>query len=573
MSKQEPQPADSAYREARATLERLAHPGMRSPSSPADEDGEEEITDIEEESPGPADELAQTWTEPLLRNMLETLPDALVVINRRGIIVLVNAQTERMFGYRRDELLGRRIEVLVPGRFREAHVGHRTRYFDLPRSRPMGANLELFGRRKEGGEFPVEISLSPLQTEQGTLAISVIRDISRRKRDEAKFRTLVENIPAVTFNAPLDESAPELYVSPQIEQLLGFSQKEWLEDPVLWHRQLHPDDRDRWNLQFAPTCATGEPFRSVYRFLAKNGRVVWVQGSANVVRDADSKPSFLQGVAFDVTSIKQAEEALRQAEERLRQINADLERRVEERTQELTRSMNQLQEKTEELKQFADVASHELKEPLRSLVNYPQLLAKNYGGKIDERADNWIQKTIEGATRMRRLIEGISGYSKFLQREQAFQPTDCSALSHEACANLQAAIEESKAEVVLSDLPTVMGNPHHLMLLFQNLIGNAIKYRDSDRPIRVEVGSRQESDGWVFWVRDTGIGIEEKYFAKIFVLGERLHSSSSRYAGSGYGLHICRRIVSSHGGRIWVESQPGQGSTFFFHLPAPLAVS
>src|SRR5262249_38031401 len=211
------------------------------------------------------------------------------------------------------------------------------------------------------------ISLSPLPTEHGPLVTSVIRDVSRRKRDEAKFRTMVETIPAVTFFAPLGEEAPEIYVSPQIEQLLGFSQKEWIEDPVLWHRQLHPDDRERWNHQFAPTCASGTPFQAIYRFLAKDGRVVWVHGSAQLVRDADGRPIFLQGIAFDITMIKEAEAALAQ-------MNAELERRVHERTEALDRSLKELRDKTAELEHFAYVASHDLKQPLRTLVNYPQKL-------------------------------------------------------------------------------------------------------------------------------------------------------------------------------------------------------
>src|SRR5947208_4900444 len=125
------------------------------------------------------------------------------------------------------------------------------------------------------------------------------------RKAEARYRTLVEEIPAVTFLAALDEGLNELYVSPQIEQLLGFSQKEWLEDPVLWHRQLHPEDRERWHVEFAPTCATGVPFRSAYRFVAKDGRTVWVDGSAQIVRSADGEPLFLQGVAFDITAIKE----------------------------------------------------------------------------------------------------------------------------------------------------------------------------------------------------------------------------------------------------------------------------
>jgi PAS domain S-box-containing protein len=565
-----------AYQDALAVLERLAHAGLapggasrRADSATASP--EPAVNDAAFPA-APSDQLVHNWSDSTLRNLLESLPDAMVVIGSHGTIVLVNAQTERIFGYQRGEMLGRPIEMLVPERFRPGHVAHRDSYFAAPRSRPMGARLELFGRRRDGTEFPVEISLSPMTTEQGVYATSVIRDISQRKRAEAKFRSLVENIPAVTFIAPLDESVPELYVSPQIEALLGFSQMEWLEDPVLWHRQLHPADRDRWNHQFAPTCAGGVPFNSIYRFIAKDGRVVWVHGSAHVVRDTEGKPSFLQGVAFDITSIKEAEEALRRSEEELRKSHAELDRRVEERTHELSRSLTELQEKSDELKQFAYRASHDLKEPLRSLVNFPQLLAKNYGDKVDDRANEWISKTIEGAKRMRRLIVDISEYEKYLRHDEKYQPTDCAAVAADAHLNLQAAIEESRAEVIVEELPAVMGNRQRLILLFQNLIGNAIKYRDPERPLRVEVGARQQLEGWLFWVRDNGIGIEARFREKIFELGERLHTQE-KIPGSGFGLTICAKVVAWHGGRIWVESEPGAGSTFFFTLPAAVAVS
>ena len=275
----------------------------------------------------------QAWDEDALRSVLESVPDAVIAADIRGTMLLVNRQTEDLFGYPRAELIGRPVEILMPERFRAAHVKYRDAYFADPRIRPMGANLELFGRRRDGREFPVEISLSPLRTPAGLFVISTVRDITPRrqaedhlKHAEARYRTLVEEIPAVTFMAALDDSATainELYVSPQIESLLGFTQKEWLEDPVLWYRQLHSEDRDKWHVEFARTCSTAEPFDAVYRFVARNGRVVWVHGHAKVVRDKNGTPLFLQGVAFDITDRKQAEEELSQ-------LNQTLERHVAE---------------------------------------------------------------------------------------------------------------------------------------------------------------------------------------------------------------------------------------------------
>lgn len=565
MKHDDPKSLDRAYRDVEATLERLAHP-FATAKAKKEQDGSAK-------SALPAQSLEKhvvppfVWSEKALRSLLESLPDALVLINRQGIIVHVNQQTEKLFGYHAEEMLGHPIELLVPERFRGGHVQQRDGYLADPHSRPMGIGMELYGRHKTGTEIPVEISLSPLQTGDELFVISIIRDITARKKEEAKFRTLVENIPAVTFFAPLDESSPELYVSPQIEELLGFSQQEWLSDPVLWYRQLHPEDRQRWNLQFAPTCASGDAFREVYRFIAKDGRVVWVHGAANLVRGRDGQPLFLQGVAFDITEQKQHAEQLLQAKEELRRINAELEQRVAERTRELEQSLTALEEKSAELEQFAYVSSHDLRQPLRSLVNYPQKLVKEYGDQLDEKANDWLAKTIKGAERMRRLIDDLLQYSRVIRRDRVFEPVDCNEIFETVCANLQVDIEQHKAVVTSTTLPTVIGYQTQLLVLFQNLISNAIKFRATGRAPRVEVGARHENDHWLFSVKDNGIGIEGKYLQRIFELGERLHPES-KYPGTGFGLAICTKIVRSHGGTIWASSESDRGSCFFFTLPA-----
>jgi PAS domain S-box-containing protein len=563
------------YEEAEAILRQLAGPARpasqpsvlaverRTPPPSADTGAprDQRVAGAEPTTPGRPLALDQ------VRGLLDAVPDALAIIDRAGSMILVNAQAEKLFGYARADLVGRPVELLVPERFRDRHIGHRERYYAEPHVRPMGAGLELYGRHKDGHEIPVEISLSPLETETGTLVICTVRDISERRRAdahlrklEARYRTLVEGIPAVTFMAALDEDINELYVSPQIEAMLGFSQKEWLDDPVLWYTRLHPDDRPRWHLEFSRTCATGEPFRSIYRFVARDGRVVWVHGEASLVRDDDGRPLFLQGVAFDITGMKQAEEELKA-------LNQTLERRVAERTAVAEQRAAELARSNAALEQFGYVVAHDLRQPLRTIKSFTQKLAERYHGGFDAQADDYLTRTVNAADRMRVLIDDLLTYSRVGTQGREPAPMSCKAALAAACANLEAAIEESKAEVTADALPTVLADETQLVQLFQNLIGNALKFR-ADRPTRIHVSARPHDGRWLLQVTDNGIGIEAQYLQRIFGLGERLHGIS-KYPGNGIGLATCEKIIQRHGGRIWAES-PGldQGSTLAFTLPA-----
>ena len=232
---------------------------------------------------------------------------------------------------------------------------------------------------------------------------------------------------------------------------------------------------------------------------------------------------------------------------------------------ELAQQAQELARSNDELEQFAYVASHDLQEPLRMVASYTQLLAKRYRGKLDSDADEFIAYAVDGATRMQALINDLLAFSRIGRSGRRREPTDCSGVLGRVLTDLKVVIEESGAVVTHGTLPEVMGDATQLQQVFQNLISNAIKFRGQEPP-RIHVSCERSGDDWLFSVRDNGIGIDPQYADQIFVIFRRLHSKAE-YPGTGIGLAICRRVVERHGGRIWLESEPGKGSTFFFTLP------
>lgn len=251
----------------------------------------------------------------------------------------------------------------------------------------------------------------------------------------------------------------------------------------------------------------------------------------------------------------------------LRKVNENLDEGVRQRTAELQRSNLELQRLNEDLNQFAYSASHDLQEPLRMIAIYSQMLERKHKGQLSPQADEYIEQIVEGAKRMELLLKDLLAYAQTVNISlENIEPVDAAAVLEQALFNLSAAIQESGATVTHQDLPRVRVQEVHLLQLFQNLIGNAIKYR-GDAPPRVEVSATRKDACWAFWVKDNGIGIPSSYRDHVFRMFKRLHPSS-KYEGTGMGLAICFRIVERYGGRIWVESEEGKGSNFCFTLPA-----
>jgi light-regulated signal transduction histidine kinase (bacteriophytochrome) len=252
-------------------------------------------------------------------------------------------------------------------------------------------------------------------------------------------------------------------------------------------------------------------------------------------------------ISSDITERKHAVDALAGAHEELAS-----------QAEELARS-------NRELEQFAYIASHDLQEPLRMIASYLELLADRYKGRLDEKADKFINYAVDGATRMKILIDDLLGYSRVTTKARPTELIDVGAALDEATNNLGKAIEEKGAVVAHATLPTVIANKTHVVQVFQNLMSNALKFCDGTPTLHV--WAERNEQGWVVAVRDNGIGIAPEHSERIFQIFQRLHGRD-KYAGTGMGLAICKKIVEQYGGRIWVESQPGKGSTFFFTLPA-----
>jgi PAS domain S-box-containing protein len=390
--------------------------------------------------------------------------------------------------------------------------------------------------------------------------IAQIQDITDRKLAEARLQESEERFDLAVAGASDGiwdwyVSSNEFYCSARWKAQLGYDEHELSASITEWQSRIHPDDLERVRGLLADYLAGRvERFELEHRMRHKDGSYRWILARAGAVRDETGKALRLVGTNTDRTEGKRLEESI-----------AEQARQLAHRNAQLAWQSRELERSNEELERFAYAASHDLQEPLRMVTSFTGLLAKQYEGSLDEKAQQYIHYATDGAMRMRRLIQDLLAYSRAGARDAELVPIESEGVLADVCRNLAEALQESGATITHDPLPTVWADATQLGQVLQNLIGNALKFRGEAAPA-IHIGAERDRDVWRFSVRDNGIGIEPRHAERIFVMFQRLHTRAE-YPGTGIGLALCRRIIERHGGHIWAQSAPGEGATFHFTLP------
>lgn len=469
----------------------------------------------------------------LFKKLVECSPSALILLNKDGQILLINAAAEALFGYPRIQLLGAAVETLIPERLRVAHPALRQAFVAQPCARPMGLGRELNGRRSDGTEFPLEIGLTPIEVAEGELVLASIVDMSRIRQAEQRFRHIVESSPNAML--VIDQQRNITFVNRKAEEVFGYHRNDLIGQTLEIllperYRTQHPAMVAGFHR--APSTRPMGAERALFA-RRSDGIEIPVEIGLNPIEGLDGGATL--ACIIDISERKRVEIDLRRS-------NADLE-------------------------QFAYVASHDLQEPLRMVANFTELLSQRYQGQLDAKADKYLHFANDGAKRMQRLVADLLQYSRVGSQGKAKVRTSMQKVVDGVLSLMEAPLQQCGALVDVGTLPQLLADEGQMRQLFQNLIGNAIKFR-SDTPLHLSIEAQLIDERiWQFSVGDNGIGLDTAFADKIFQMFQRLHELG-RYEGSGIGLAIAKRIVERHGGRIWVDSAPGAGTTFHFTLRA-----
>ncbi|MDD5730869.1 MAG: PAS domain S-box protein, partial [Candidatus Omnitrophica bacterium] len=452
-------------------------------------------------------------------------------------ITRFNHAFENLTKYGSDEVIGNDLSMLFPDDSKEESL-KKIRH-TLSGEHWEGVEIPIL---KKGGDIRMVLwNSANVYDADGKILIATIaqgQDITERKEieealraSETSYRIIANN--TYDFEFWINPEGKYIYASPSCEKVTGYSSREFLKNPSLNTEIIYPEDRVLFDhhRQDVEKRKAGE---LEFRIKRKDGSLCWISHACQPVYDEKGVFLGTRGGDRDITNRKNAEDLLKRV--------------------------------NENLEQFAYVASHDLQEPLRVMASYSQLLERRYKNKLDQDADEFINFIVDAAKRMQTLISDLLTYSRIGRTDLSLAKIDCNEVLKKVLYSMNPVIKENSASIDSDQLPTLMANESNFIQLFQNFIGNAIKFRGKDAP-SIHISAKRTNSGWEFSVSDNGIGIDEKYQEKVFVIFQRLHARDE-YPGTGIGLSICKKIVENYGGKIWLVSELGKGSTFFFTIPA-----
>ncbi|AOV18425.1 hypothetical protein BJI67_04585 [Acidihalobacter aeolianus] len=497
-----------------------------------------------------ASEITLRASEARFRGLLESAPDAFVIVDAQGCIAMVNSQALSWFGYAREELIGQPIEILVPERYRDGHPAHRNQYLKSPVLRPIGEGKELFARRKDGSEFPVEISLGLIGSTSDQLVIGIVRDVSVRKHAEEarraaqqRYRELVDNLPIGVYRKTPGKQGHFGEVNPTMVDMLEAGSAEALGAIHVVDMYVDPADEVRFHEDVERQGAVRG--REV-RLKTLKGRVFHAAISAAMRRAPDGQTIF-DGTVEDISERKESEE-------HIAQLNATLSQRAAE-----------LEAINRELEAFSYSVSHDLRAPLRAIDGFSRILLDDYGERLDEKGQDRLKRIRAASQRMAQLIDDLLKLSRVTRTELQHETVDLTALAEEVVGELCRSEPEREVSCTLAPGMNAEGDSRLLRVLLENLLGNAWKYTGKSPAASVEMGMSEEHGVRTYFIRDNGAGFDMAYADKLFGAFQRLHDARD-FPGTGIGLATVQRIVHKHGGRVWAESEVDRGATFYFTL-------
>ncbi len=492
-----------------------------------------------------------------LRQILDNLPALVGMLDLEGTLLEANRMALNLANLKRDDVIGKHfaesywwsydphIQAELRQAITRAQVGEVVRY-------------DVDVRIGEGRFATIDFILSPIRNEAGLIyaLLPSAVDITERRRIEkeravlseeiekqhTRLETILDSVPGLVWEGvgKPDGTQKLIYVNRYAQHLLGYPVERWYQDPPIWSDIVVPEDMPLVVEQAMNIFTGTQPGVIKFRLKARDGRIIPVESySAIVQRGLDDQSTRMCGVIMDVSASKR-DEAL------------------------LEKYMLRLKISNDELRQFAYVASHDLQEPLRMVSSYLQLIESRYHAMLDDDGREFIRYAVDGAIRMKRLIQDLLLYSRVEMRNEQYTRVDMNTVLAEVKSNLEITIAQTGTIIHAEPLPEISADHGQMVQLMQNLVSNAIKFRGQALP-EITIGAEKVRDAWLFSVRDNGIGIDPKYHDRIFVIFQRLHEHG-KYPGTGIGLAICKRVAERHGGRIWFTSEPGNFTTFYFTI-------